>query len=423
MPNNANVIKGLWNEDGRIKYLFITMTIMLFMGVAYSWSVFADPLQKTFGWSAAQTALTFTISFGMYIFMMIVSGRLSDKYGSRIISLIGGVVAIVGFILASFTTSLAWIYFSYGILVGGGMGMIDVSMINLNGRWFEDKIGSSLGFMFMALGLGGLLLGVPASGFIQTYGWQAGFRFYAICTVILVIIPAIFIKFPEPGWKPSALRLQKENINESKYFEYEWQQMISSSPFLFWFVWCLVIMLGGLIIISAIAPMVLDKGMSAAQAALAMGAVSLGNGLGRLFFGWLSDKIGRKKTMAACAAVMSLGLAAIVALANTGYFGVVAGAFCAGAAYGGGPVINSVFIARFGMKNYGLHVGIGMVPVLIAILTGPYIGGLTRDIVGSYDLVLVTVAIFAAISVFVALLVNDPQEVALNKCGIGTKQA
>src|SRR5258705_9507824 len=92
------------------------------LGAVYAWSVFRTPLATRFGWTIAEVTLTFTISILMLGFAAFPGGLWLNRKGPRIVAVTGGILYGLGVFLASFTTSLWWLYLTYGFIGGGGVG-------------------------------------------------------------------------------------------------------------------------------------------------------------------------------------------------------------------------------------------------------------------------------------------------------------
>jgi MFS transporter, OFA family, oxalate/formate antiporter len=86
------------------------------LGTLYAWSIFVAPLEKEFGWKRADTSMVFTIAVVVFALSFIVAGRLQDKFGPFWISLTGSVLVSLGFFLCSFTHSLGYLFFCFGVI-------------------------------------------------------------------------------------------------------------------------------------------------------------------------------------------------------------------------------------------------------------------------------------------------------------------
>ena len=117
------------------------------LGAVYAWSVFRVPLAKQFGWSISEITLTFTISIFVLGFAAFFGGLWLNRKGPRIVALSGGAFYGLGVFLASFTHSLSWLYLSYGLIGGIGLGLGYIVPVAVLVKWFPDKRGLVVGLM------------------------------------------------------------------------------------------------------------------------------------------------------------------------------------------------------------------------------------------------------------------------------------
>src|SRR6202022_2409665 len=97
--------------------------LQIALGAVYAWSVFRVPLAKQFGWSISEVTLTFTISIFVLGIAAFFGGLWLNRKGPRIVALTGGTLYGLGVFLASFSNSLSWLYLSYGLIGGIGLGL------------------------------------------------------------------------------------------------------------------------------------------------------------------------------------------------------------------------------------------------------------------------------------------------------------
>ncbi len=181
------------------------------LGAVYAWSVFRVPLTKQFGWSISQVTLTFTISIFVLGFAAFFGGLWLNRKGPRVVALTGGVFYGVGVFLASFTHSLAWLYISYGLIGGIGLGLGYIVPVAVLVKWFPDKRGLITGIAVGGFGAGALITAPVATRLIQSVGVLSTFAYLGIAYLIVTIIAGMFMQNPPEGWqlegwKPSALQ-------------------------------------------------------------------------------------------------------------------------------------------------------------------------------------------------------------------------
>jgi hypothetical protein len=111
----------------------------LALGSLYAWSVFVPPLEREFGWSRAETSWVYTIAIVCFALTFVAAGRLQDVRGPKVCALAGGILVSAGFVLASFTTSLAMLYLFYGVIVGVGNGFGYATPTPVGSKWFPGS--------------------------------------------------------------------------------------------------------------------------------------------------------------------------------------------------------------------------------------------------------------------------------------------
>ena len=391
-------------------YLAIGFFMCLIMGLVYAWSIFVLPLEKEFGWTRAQTQLTFTLAIIMFSCGNILGGGLADRFGPRMVASAGAVLTTVGFFIASYTTSLSMLYFSYGILVGFGIGVTYICVISLAARWFPDRRGLAAGVVTMGFGLAGFLLGGVVGYFINSLGWQWAFRTLGLASLFLMVGGALLIRFPPPTWSPVPAGTN-QTVVAPQVKNFEWSEMVKTTPFCLWFVSLVALLSAGLMVLAHVVPLAVEKGLTKADAAWAMGLFALFNGLGRLVFGWLYDKLGQKKTMVLDGVVITLGVFGLLYLTQAvGLPGLFVAILLTGLAYGGCPAINIAFIANaYGPKNAGINIGLATTPLMIAVIVGPYLGSFSQMSYG-YDFTIFLAGISAVLSAIIPFFIGDPQK-------------
>ncbi len=146
------------------------VSMNLALGSLYAWSVFVLPLEEEFGWTRAETSWVFTIAIVSFASSFVLAGRLQDRRGPRIPAAIGAVLVGLGFMLASFTTSLLSLYVSFGLIVGLVNGFGYATPIPVGSKWFPDRRGLVVGVMVAGYGGGSAIFGPVANSLIEHVG-------------------------------------------------------------------------------------------------------------------------------------------------------------------------------------------------------------------------------------------------------------
>lgn len=372
------------HQQKRIVPVIAAIMIQLCLGTAYIWSVFqAGIAESLFSGNHANAALTFSILLAILSIGSTIGGKLQDKIGPRVTVMIGGVILAVGFFLASFATAaMPWVlWLTYGVLGGFGMGFIYSTTIACAQKWFPDKRGMITGVIVSALGFGGVVFTPIVEAIIKNFGKGVvgqgelfSFRILAFIFIVVCSVGGWFIKNPPAGYAPKGFTPQQVS---SDAFALSPSQALKK-PQLYLLIFSLMLAcMGGLMMIGFAKPIAVAKGL-AETATVGVFAITLFNSFGRLFWGAVSDKLGRKKTI-----MLLLGLTAVLALCvnlATGYIIYVLIA-CIGFAYGGFLSTFPAFTADlFGAKYNATNYGIVLLGFGVGAVVSSYVAGYFKNV-------------------------------------------
>src|SRR3989441_6590625 len=353
------------------------VSMNLALGSLYAWSVFVLPLEKEFGWTRAQTSWVFTIAVLTFAATFILAGRIQDARGPRICALFGAVLVSAGFFLASFTTSLLFLYVIFGVVVGAGNGFGYSTPTPVASKWFPDKRGLVVGLMVGGYGASSAILGPVATNLIASMGWRPTFRLLGGLFFVMGRIGAWLLKNPPAGYRPAGWNPQAGAATQRR--DYSPGEMLRTPQFYFlWFAYCLGAT-AGLMTISQLVPFARSAGLTAAAATFAITVGAVGNAGGRILSGWLSDALGRLTTLR----VMVLGSAvAMPALfiwreqVLLLYVLVAVVYWCYGTQL---SVFASATADLYGTRNLGMNYGALFTAWGAAGIVGPIIAGRVFD--------------------------------------------
>lgn len=389
----------------RYLMLFCAFAITCFLGVLYAWSVFVVPLETTFKWVRPETSLTFTLLMAFFCLGMLSSGKMLGKLGPSKTVFLGGALGGIGFFAASYTQSLIWLYISYGVVAGFGIGLANVVLTSVILRWFADKRGLASGILTAGIALGAFFLGAKtAPYFIREFGWEGTFRFLGIAYWVAVCPLAFFIRFP------AQTAASAQATGKAAIWGYSLKEMLSVPTAWYLTLWLLFIHTGGLMVIGHIAPYAESLSFTPEIAAFVTGVLALANAGGRFLFGFLHDKLGRKPTLLINSVTIVAGLLTLaLAPAKFGYSGLIGGVVVSGLAYGGSiPQLAALISAFFGPKNFTTNYAFAALASMVAAILGPYLGSQIMHSY-SYKEAIVAAAIVSGISFIMALLVSEPK--------------
>ncbi|MGE0394038.1 MAG: MFS transporter, partial [Vicinamibacterales bacterium] len=244
------------------------------LGSLYAWSVFVLPLEREFGWSRSETSWVFTIAIVCFAASFIAAGRIQDRHGPRVCAALGAVLVSAGFVLASFTSSLLFLYVAFGAVVGLGNGFGYATPTPVASKWFPDKRGLVVGLMVGGYGAGSALLGPLATSLIDSIGWRPTFRILGGAFFVMGIIGTVLMRNPPegyrpPGWTPVAR-------GNGPLREIPPEVMLRTRTFwLLWVAYCLGAT-AGLMTISQLVPFARSAGLTAAAATLGITIGAIG---------------------------------------------------------------------------------------------------------------------------------------------------
>lgn len=360
------------------------VVIQLCLGTAYIWSVFQTGIaNKLFGGDNAAAALTFSILLGVLTFGSTIGGRMQDKTSPRPVIMAGGVMLGVGCILASFATPAApWVlWLAFGVLGGFGMGMIYSTLIACCQKWFPDKRGLITGIIVAALGFGGVIFTPVARALIVYFG-EAGelktFFWLGVIFLVVTIVGAIFVENPPADFKPEGWEGPVANSrNVVHHQDFKPSQMVKTVQFYLVTITLLLASVSGLMMIGFASPIAVAKGLTVEVAAVGVMIIAIFNSIGRLFWGYVSDKLGRKNTillLLVATAVSSLFVSAVPGLMIFVLIGIM------GFAYGGFlGVFPALTADYFGPKNMGVNYGIVLLGFGVGAIASMYTAGYYRN--------------------------------------------
>jgi OFA family oxalate/formate antiporter-like MFS transporter len=384
--------------------------MQLALGAVYAWSVFRVPLAKQFGWSISEVTLTFTISIFVLGFAAFFGGLWLNRKGPRIVAVTGGALYGLGVFLASFSANkLWWLYLSYGVIGGIGLGFGYIVPGAVLVKWFPDRRGLITGIAVGGFGAGALITAPLATRLIQTVGVLNTFAYLGIAYLIATVVAGFFMQNPPDGWKPEGWAPTPLQTSQRAGHDYVLGEALKTWQ---WYALWLLLFLNtcaGISIISQEAPIFQElTGVTAIVAGGMVGVASIGNAVGRVFWAWVSDLITRRMTfvvMFALQAVLfwffpNIGVASLMTIVT----------FVVLMCYGGGFGTMPAFAADyFGSKNVGPIYGLMLTAWSFASAVGPLLIARMRETQGSYRGALHIIAGVMAVSIVLPILVSPPK--------------
>ena len=384
--------------------------LQIALGAVYAWSVFRIPLSKQFGWSISQVTFTFTISIFVLGFASFFGGLWMNRVGPRRVALTAGVFYGLGVFLASFSANkLWWLYLSYGFIGGIGLGLGYIVPVATLVKWFPDRRGLITGIAVGGFGAGALITAPVATRLIQTVGVLPTFGYLGVAYFVVVIIASLFMRNPPEGWQPEGWTPSQKQTAQRATHDFVLSEALKTWQW--WAIWLILFLntSAGIAIISQEAPIFEELTKVTALIAGGMvGIASLGNGVGRVFWAWLSDLITRRVTFAIMFIVQVLlfwflPTITVPSIMTTVTFVIL---MCYGGGFGTMPAFTTDY---FGPKNVGPIYGLMLTAWSFASVFGPLYIARMRETTENYAGALHVIAIVMLLSIVLPIIVRPPR--------------
>jgi MFS family permease len=408
---------------------------MICLGTVYSWSIYTQPLIASFGWSNTTTTWAFALAIFFLGVGAILGGRWQDRAGPRVVAVTGVVLWGMGNVLAGLGTARFgawWIYLAYGVLGGIGLGFGYITPVATVTKWFPDKRGLGGGMVVMGFGLGAFLhsnvmKSIPsfaaasreAAGLLAAAGGgrivgrlpdahvtsvMNAFLVSGIVFLAVGGLSALLLRNPPEGYtRPGAVAAAAATGRD-----YPPSEAMRTPQF--WILWLMLFLnvAAGILFISNAVPIMRE--LTGARPAVALsiyGLIALSNGLGRFFWGAVSDRLGRNWTY-----ILIYGSQALIFFFVGGLHDLLAVSILFAIVlldYGGGFGTMPSFAADyFGTKHMGVNYGWILLAWGVGGVAGPIFVSLVKDATGSFVGALPYIALMLLVACILPVVARRP---------------
>ena len=388
---------------------FLAMVLM--PGTFFAFGIFFKPLSSEFGWSRALTSGAFSLSTLLAGVLAMVTGRLTDRFGPRVILSGSGFFLGLGYLLMSQTSAVWQLYLFYGAIVAIGMSGSILPQVSTVARWFVKKRGLMTGITMAGIGVGTMIIPPLASRLISEHGWRNSYVVIGFMVLAVVVSAAQFLR-RDPAQKRQLPYGHNEVSSVSlnpKVAGVSLQEAMRTRQL--WLV-CGAYLCFGLslqAIMVHIVPHATELGISATVAAnilVAIGGLSI---VGRIVIGSTSDRIGSRLALIIGFILMTAALGWLLVADEMWKFYLFAAVF--GFAYGGLGSMQSPLAAElFGLSAHGAILGVIIFGITIGGAIGPIMAGGIFDIRGSYDLAFLVCIIISIIGLVLTALLTPTRK-------------
>ena len=435
------------NEKVMNRWLVVVgaILIQLALGAIYAWSVFTGILKRSvedggYGFSASETQWVFSVGLASFALIMLVAGRWQAKVGPRLVAVVGGLVLGAGYILGGFLGQSFWPQLiCIGLVGGAGIGLAYVVPIAVGVKWFPDKKGMITGLAVAGFGFGATIwikfgdtwiwqggLLAKMDGFLGLPGVQAVFVLYGIIFLLFVLLGSLVMVNPPEGWKPEGWNPESATgvaAATTGTRDLTVGQMTATPQY-----WSLLLMftgsaMAGLMVIGCIKLFGMDslvhsgakpdKVAAGMTASTAIALYAILNGLGRIVWGVVSDKIGRKAALFLMCLAQGVMMLLFFRVGMTP-IGLIVGACIIGFNFGGNFALFPAATADlFGNKRVGTNYPLVFLAYGIAGIVGPQIAGYFKDNaagdVNAWKMPFMIAGIACLVAAFLAITLKSPK--------------
>jgi len=352
-------------------------------GVDYSFGVFFEPLLFEFGWTRAITSGAMSLAAAVHIPMFLLAGRMTDRFGPRLLLSTCGFLFGLGYLLMSRTNTVWQLYLCYGVISSIGLGFYWIPVASIIPQWFTKRRGLMMGIVTAGIGIGTSIMPPLASRLIYTYGWRSTYLIIGSISMGAIMISAQFLR-RSPNQLHGEPGLKQENILDQPG-EFSFREAIHARPFwmfaTIFFSWAICL---SIIMIHSVIHAI-GLGMTPASAANILAIIGIAGIAGRIAFGRLSDVIGMKPVLVISFALLSIDFIWLMVATEAWMLYLFAAVF--GIAYGTIEVLQSPLLAElFGLKSLGSVLGASTAFAAIGFTIGAVMAGHIFDITGSYNI-------------------------------------
>jgi sugar phosphate permease len=385
---------------------FVSAGIMATCSLSvYTFGVFLEPLETHFGWDRGPLSLAPSISYVVAGILAIGTGKLSDRYGPRVLVSAGGLMMGTGFVLMSQIDQLRDAYVFWGLFMGVAFGCFISPLVSTIPRWFLQKRGTAVSIQTTGFGIGAVVSPLLAQTLISSYDWKTAFIVLGVISWAAIIPLAQLIRrspadkglrpYGDRGEEPVGAEVAGEGLSLA--------QAVRGSQFwvtaAIWFLWFFSLQA----IAVHIVPHAADSGMSQIAAASVLSLIAGLSIVSRASMGVLSDKVGASKALVLCLLLATLALVWLIFAREMWAFYVFAVAF--GLAYGGViPLASLVPAELFGTRSLGVIIGALMLCSTIGGAGGSPFAGYVFDTTRSYQSVFPVLAVICFIALLLAVV-------------------
>jgi len=393
-------------------YVVVALAFLILVimgGTMYTFGVFFKPLADGFGWTSAAISGAFSLQMVLHGLFYIVTGKLNDRFGPRVVVSGCSLLLGVGYLLMSQISDIWQLYLFYGVIIAIGMSGAFVPLGSTVARWFVKRKGVMIGIAVAGISAGTMIMPPVASWLISNYGWRTSYAVIGLTVLVLVISAAQFLRRD-----PTQMRLlpygQSEVQGEGSNLEVLGVSLQGAMHTRQFWLLCVAFLSFGVFqtaIMVHIVPHAIELGISATAAANIFAAIGGLGIVGRIVMGGTSDRIGCRAALVICFVLLTATLAWLLVAKELWMLHLFAAVF--GFGYGGMSALIPPTVAEvFGLRSHGVILGVITFLATAGCAIGAVMAGSVFDITGSYQVAFLICVALSIIGIILSALLRPP---------------
>jgi len=378
------------------------VAMIMIANLQYAWTLFVKPLIAAHHWKLSDVQWAFTFFIACQTWFMPCAGWLIDRMGPRKFMTVAGLLCGVGWAALGMANSLTALYALYAA-AGIGASLVYCGSMGVALKWFPDKRGLAAGITAAAFGSGTALFIPVIANILRSSDYRTAFLYTGVGQGLLIVCAAQFLRSPMPGEVASATLAPKPRVRSQRE-DFTPTQMMRTPQFYVLYLMMLMMGVGGLMVTAQLGPLADSFKISATVLTLAATMNPIANGVSRLFWGWVSDHMGRERAMIVAFLIQSLALMSVPQFAhgsNTAFI------VCLVLVYFSWGEIYSLFPSLsadlFGSGNASANYGFLYSTKGVASIVGGGLAALLFEKIGTWDVVFYGSAVLALCSCLMAI--------------------
>jgi OFA family oxalate/formate antiporter-like MFS transporter len=380
-----------------VQLLVGILAMVMVANLQYGWTLFVNPIDAKHHWGKAAIQVAFTVFVLFETWLVPFEAYLVDRFGPSLLVGLGGVLVGLAWSVNSVAGSLPVLYLG-GALGGIGAGIVYGTAVGNALKWFPDRRGLAAGLTAAGFGAGSAATIIPISNLITSSGYESAFLTFGLLQGVVVVLVSTLLRAPRAG-EGTVVRARVPQTAR----DFTPLEMLRTPMFWLLYAMMVLIAMGGLMATAQIGPIAKDFKVAdtpinlgflvIAALPLALSIDRVLNGITRPFWGWISDRVGRERTMTIAFGAEALMIALLILTASHPVLFVVFSGltfFSWGEIYSLFPSLSSdLFGRRYATTNYGLlYTAKGTASLLVPI------GSVLQAVTGSWLPIFVVAIIF-----------------------------